>query len=153
MLKIVFVVLFISLSGFSQRADLDQKFSNYLRSTEQLPLSKCSFINGKYSRDRFSREAEVVVNCSNKLDVCDIQLPNGRRVVSSDRADRNGVALNLACVKDNSIYTKLLFSEKSQYNSYIQSMHLESVVGVRSQVLVLQDLQQQKSFLYFKIEN
>ncbi len=153
MLKQVFIIFFLSLAGYSQRAHSDQKFSNYLRSTTRLPLARCNFMNGTFSRDRFSRNGEVVINCSSKRELCEIQWPNGRRVSSSDKTDLNGVSLELACVKDSSMYTKLLFFENSRNNSYIQSLHLESVRGLNSPVLVLQDLSSQVSFLYFKIAN
>ena len=147
MLKLLFFGCFFSLTGFSQ----SHKFSTYLQSLTLKPLADCSFLNGKYAKNKYSSNADFDIYCQKNSAYCQIQFDNGRTVSTLTTKDQNGVSLNISCIKDNSIYTKLLFTESSPFNTYIQSLHLESNTSTNDVMLVLQDLQQQKSFLFFKI--
>ncbi|MCK6598839.1 MAG: hypothetical protein L6Q37_10780 [Bdellovibrionaceae bacterium] len=147
MFKLLFLVCFISLSSFSQ----SHKFSTYLQSVTLKPLTECSFLNGKYSKDKYASNVDFDIYCQKNSAYCQILFSNGRKVSTLTSKDQNGVSLNISCIKDNSIYTKLLFTETSPFNTYIQSLHIESNTSTNDVMLVLQDLQQQKSFLFFKV--
>lgn len=151
-LLILSTQLLILISGNAHTTILS-KFDFYLKNHRQLSLNECSPLNGRYLTTNNTTPNSISINCGNANSVCEIKFANGKVYTQTSIANNlsaNNIASSMLCAVDNLGTLKLLLIEKSVNNIYMQSFNLARDANGKLNLLILLDLQQQKSFLFHK---